>query len=98
MEQNPYSESNYSSQIEIQPSIDPKLQAPYKKRYLSIDAFRGLVLVTLVFVNTVNAFPSMPTWTRSTPNWGLNVCRFTYPVYHFCHWIAVSYELHQSKT
>ena len=79
MEQNPYSESNYSSQIEIQPSIDPKLQAPYKKRYLSIDAFRGLVFGDTGFCKYSQCFPFDANMDSQHSKLGLNVCSIYLP-------------------
>lgn len=42
-----------------------------KKRYLSIDLFRGLAIVGMVFVNIISNFDNIPDWSKHTADYGL---------------------------
>ena len=62
-----------------------------KKRFLSIDIFRGLTIAVMVFVNTVGDFTDMPDWTRHAKDYGLTYVDLVAPFFIFA--IALTYHL-----
>ncbi len=64
---------------------------PEKKRYLSIDIFRGLTIVVMVFVNTTGEFTGIPAWSHHAPNYGLTYVDLVAPFFIFA--IALTYHM-----
>ena len=54
-----------------------------KKRYLSIDVFKGLTIVLMVFVNSVQLFESVPAWTKHAGDYGLTYADLIAPFFVF---------------
>jgi predicted acyltransferase len=64
---------------------------PEKKRYLSIDVFRGLTIVVMVFVNTTGEFTDIPAWSHHAKNYGLTYVDLVAPFFVFA--IALTYHM-----
>ncbi len=91
MEEKTLSDSELLSKSELVPSVEPIIKLLPKKRYLSIDVFRGLVMATMVFVNSVNDFSTMPWWSRHAVNWGLTYVDLVEPCFIFA--IGLTYHM-----
>lgn len=61
------------------------------QRVLSIDAFRGLTISAMVFVNTVGGFESIPAWSRHAVDFGLTYVDLVAPFFIFA--IALTFGL-----
>ena len=64
---------------------------PQKIRYLSIDVFRGLTILVMVFVNSTGDFKSIPAWSHHAPDYGLTYVDLVAPFFIFA--IALTYHL-----
>lgn len=53
------------------------------KRYLSIDIFKGLIILAMVFVNTLSIFDNVPYWTKHAPDYGLTYVDLIAPFFIF---------------
>jgi predicted acyltransferase len=62
-----------------------------KKRYLSIDLFRGLAIVGMVFVNILAEFDNTPSWSKHTVDYGLTYVDLVAPFFIFA--IALTYKM-----
>ncbi len=62
-----------------------------KKRYLSIDLFRGLTIVAMVFVNTLSEFDNVPAWSKHAVDYGLTYVDLVAPFFIFA--IALTYKM-----
>jgi len=62
-----------------------------KKRYLSIDLFRGLAIVGMVFVNIVSKFDNVPDWSKHAADYGLTYVDLVAPFFIFA--IALTYKM-----
>ncbi len=62
-----------------------------KKRYLSIDLFRGLAIVGMVFVNILAEFDNTPDWSKHTVDYGLTYVDLVAPFFIFA--IALTYKM-----
>lgn len=71
---------------ETQTEIDQK-----KKRYLSIDLFRGLAIVGMVFVNILSEFDNVPDWSKHAVDYGLTYVDLVAPFFIFA--IALTYKM-----
>jgi predicted acyltransferase len=65
-------------------------------RYLSIDAFRGLTIILMVFVNTIGDFSTTPWWTKHAEDIGLTYVDLIAPFFVFA--IGLTYHLSYMKT
>jgi predicted acyltransferase len=61
-----------------------------RKRYLSIDVFRGLTIAVMVFVNFVGEFPNTPSWSKHAPDIGLTYVDLVAPFFIFA--ISLTYK------
>jgi predicted acyltransferase len=62
-----------------------------KKRYLSIDLFRGIAIVGMVFVNIVSNFDNIPDWSKHAVDYGLTYVDIVAPFFIFA--IALTYKM-----
>ena len=67
------------------------LKKTEKKRYLSIDVFRGLTIAVMVFVNTTGDFTDLPAWTHHAKDYGLTYVDLVAPFFIFA--IALTYHM-----
>jgi predicted acyltransferase len=61
-----------------------------KKRYLSIDVFKGLTILLMVFVNSVQLFDNVPAWTKHAGDYGLTYVDLIAPFFVFM--MALNYK------
>ncbi len=54
-----------------------------KIRYMSIDVFRGIVIVAMVFVNTLSEFNTIPAWSKHAIDFGLTYVDLVAPFFIF---------------
>ncbi len=54
-----------------------------KKRLLSIDVFKGITILLMVFVNTLSIFNNVPAWTKHPVDYGLTYVDFIAPFFVF---------------
>ncbi|MFO7795717.1 MAG: heparan-alpha-glucosaminide N-acetyltransferase domain-containing protein [Promethearchaeati archaeon] len=54
-----------------------------QERYLSIDIFKGLIILLMVFVNTLSIFDNVPSWTKHAPDYGLTYVDLIAPFFIF---------------
>ncbi|MHA1655704.1 MAG: heparan-alpha-glucosaminide N-acetyltransferase domain-containing protein [Candidatus Heimdallarchaeota archaeon] len=83
-----------SSEMTQQSENGPSQLSP-KKRYLSIDLFRGLAIVGMVFVNTLTVFTTTPWWSKHAADFGLTYVDLIAPFFIFA--IALTYKLSFSR-
>jgi len=69
-------------------NIEPEDNTP--KRLLSLDLFKGITIILVVFVNTVGQFDSTPAWTRHAPDFGLTYVDLVAPFFVFM--MALNYK------
>lgn len=62
-----------------------------RKRYLSIDVFRGITIAVMVFVNFVGEFPNTPSWSKHAPDIGLTYVDLVAPFFIFA--ISLTYKM-----
>lgn len=53
------------------------------ERILSIDVFKGLTVLLMVFVNSVHPYDAMPVWTRHAGDYGLTYVDLVAPFFVF---------------
>jgi predicted acyltransferase len=68
--------------------IDLKNQ---KKRYLSIDVFKGLSVVLMVFANTMAFYDNVPAWSKHAVPYGLTYVDVVAPFFIFM--LALNFEI-----
>ena len=54
-----------------------------KPRYLSIDVFRGLTIVAMIFVNVIAPFNNIPAWSKHAVEYGLTYVDLVAPFFLF---------------
>jgi predicted acyltransferase len=64
---------------------------PEKKRYLSIDVFRGLTVAVMIFVNTTGEYMGLPAWSHHAKDYGLTYVDLVAPFFIFA--IALTYHM-----
>ena len=62
-----------------------------KKRYLSIDLFRGLAIVGMVFVNILSEFDNTPAWSKHAVEYGLTYVDLIAPFFILA--ISLTYKM-----
>jgi predicted acyltransferase len=62
-----------------------------KKRYLSIDIFRGVTIVAMVFVNFIAEYSQIPSWCKHAPDIGLTFVDLVAPFFIFA--ISLTYHM-----
>ncbi len=60
-----------------------EMEAKPRKRLLSLDFFKGLTILLMVFVNTVGQFTYTPSWTRHAVDFGLTYVDLVAPFFVF---------------
>ena len=63
-----------------------------KKRILSIDVFRGIVIIIMVFVDNISVFDDVPAWSKHALDYGLTYVDLGVPFFIF----AISLTYHMS--
>ena len=71
--------------------LEERKSTPEKKRYLSIDLFRGLAIVGMVFVNILSEFDNTPKWSKHAVDYGLTYVDLIAPFFIFA--IALTYKM-----
>lgn len=68
-------------------------------RYFSIDVFRGLTIVTMVFVNVIAPFNNVPAWSKHALDYGLTYVDLVTPFFIFAIGLTykMSFERYQKK-
>ena len=54
-----------------------------KKRYLSIDVFKGFIILLMVFVNSLPFFENIPPWTKHSQDYGITYVDLIAPCFIF---------------
>ncbi|NPD87750.1 MAG: DUF1624 domain-containing protein [Asgard group archaeon] len=67
-----------------------------KKRFLSIDLFRGLAIVGMVFVNILTEFDNTPSWSKHAVDYGLTYVDLIAPFFIFA--ISLTYKMSFDST
>ncbi|MCG3220204.1 MAG: DUF1624 domain-containing protein, partial [Candidatus Heimdallarchaeota archaeon] len=67
-----------------------------KKRFLSIDLFRGLAIVGMVFVNILSEFDNTPSWSKHAVDYGLTYVDLIAPFFIFA--ISLTYKMSFDST
>jgi predicted acyltransferase len=69
------------------------------KRYLSIDVYKGLSIIMMVFVNSIQLFEKIPPWSKHTELYGLTYVDLIFPFFIFMMGLnyTLSFERHLSK-
>jgi len=60
-----------------------KVEKEKGTRYLSIDVFRGLAIVTMIFVNVISSFNKVPAWSKHALDYGLTYVDLVTPFFIF---------------
>lgn len=60
-------------------------------RYLSIDVFRGLAIVAMIFVNVIAPFDKVPAWSKHALDYGLTYVDLVTPFFIFA--IGLTYTM-----
>jgi len=68
-----------------------KTKLEKKTRYLSIDVFRGLAIVAMIFVNVIAPFNKVPAWSKHALDYGLTYVDLVTPFFIFA--IGLTYTL-----
>ena len=67
-----------------------------KMRYLSIDLFRGLAIVGMIFVDIINPFDNVPAWSKHASDYGLTYVDVIAPIFIFA--IGLTYKMSFNRT
>jgi heparan-alpha-glucosaminide N-acetyltransferase len=62
-----------------------------KKRYLSIDIFKGIAVLLMVFANTFSPFENAPGWTQHAVDYGLTYVDLIAPFFIFM--LALNFKI-----
>ena len=54
-----------------------------KKRIFSIDIFKGLTVILMVYVNTLNPYDNVPAWSKHAGDYGLTIVDLVAPFFVF---------------
>ncbi len=83
----------YSESAEINETNDVKTK---KIRYLSIDLFRGLAIVGMIFVDIIAPFDRVPAWSKHAVDYGLTYVDLIAPFFIFA--IGLTYKMSFDRT
>ena len=67
-----------------------------KMRYLSIDIFRGLAIVGMIFVDIIGPFDNVPAWSKHASDYGLTYVDVIAPIFIFA--IGLTYKMSFNRT
>ncbi|MCE7742730.1 MAG: DUF1624 domain-containing protein [Candidatus Heimdallarchaeota archaeon] len=65
-------------------------------RYLSIDVFRGLAIISMIFVNVIAPFNTVPAWSKHALDYGLTYVDLVTPFFLFA--IGLTYTMSFNQT
>jgi predicted acyltransferase len=89
--------SSYFSVVRTLAIVDgPKEEIKEKIRYMSIDVFRGLAIVAMIFVNTLSPFENTPPWSKHAFDFGLTYVDLVAPFFIFA--IALTFKMSFTST
>jgi predicted acyltransferase len=77
-------------------TVTPLEKEQERKRYLSIDLFRGLAIIGMVFVNILSEFPNVPAWSKHAVEYGLTYVDLIAPFFIFA--ISLTYKMSFDST
>ncbi len=84
--------ANHVQSIEADNSAKLEVNREEKrKRFLSIDLFRGLAIVGMVFVNILSEFDNTPAWSKHAVDYGLTYVDLIAPFFIFA--ISLTYKM-----
>ncbi|MBY9006944.1 MAG: DUF1624 domain-containing protein [Candidatus Lokiarchaeota archaeon] len=66
-----------------------------QNRILSIDVFKGFIILLMVFVNTIPFFENIPSWTKHAPDYGLTYVDLIAPAFIFI--MALNFNISFAK-
>jgi predicted acyltransferase len=75
--------------------LEPKNTGIASKRYLSIDIFKGISIIFMVFVNTLRPYESIPDWNKHAVVYGITYVDLVAPFFVFL--LAIDTHLSYSK-
>lgn len=89
-------DSNDTKKIEISSTEN---EDTVSKRYLSIDVYKGLSIILMVFVNSIQLFENIPPWSKHTELYGLTYVDLIFPFFIFMMGLnfTLSFERHLTK-
>jgi predicted acyltransferase len=64
---------------------------PKSPRFLSIDIFRGLTIVAMIFVNAIGGFETIPAWSKHAVDYGLTYVDLVAPFFILA--IGLTYKM-----
>ena len=82
---------NSDSTIDIKNKNTENSVVETSPRYLSIDIFRGITIIMMVFVNTIGHFDNTPIWMRHAEDVGLTFVDLVAPFFIFA--IGLTYHI-----
>ncbi|MBD3197619.1 MAG: DUF1624 domain-containing protein [Candidatus Lokiarchaeota archaeon] len=71
------------------------IKESYNKRFISIDSFKGFIILIMVFVNSLSLYDNIPSWTKHAPDYGLTYVDFIAPFFIFI--MALNFKLSFNK-
>lgn len=82
---------NTDSRSEIKKNYTKNSVVETSSRYLSIDTFRGITIIMMVFVNTIGHFDNTPIWMKHAEDVGLTFVDLVAPFFIFA--IGLTYHI-----
>ena len=76
---------------EDQEELEKPVASSDKIRYLSIDLFRGLAIVGMIFVDVIAGFENTPAWSKHAVDYGITYVDFIAPFFIFA--ISLTYKM-----
>ena len=86
-------EIHYSKSPELNETSEIETK---KLRYLSIDLFRGLAIVGMIFVDIIAPFDNVPAWSKHAVDYGLTYVDLIAPFFIFA--IGLTYKMSFDRT
>ncbi|TXT58806.1 MAG: conserved membrane protein of unknown function [Promethearchaeota archaeon] len=77
--------------------FNEKVPKRVNKRYLSIDVFKGLSIVLMVFVNSIQLFEKIPSWSKHAELYGLTYLDLIFPFFIFMMGLNLTLAYHKHK-
>jgi len=79
----------------IRENQNPNNKKDDKKRYLSIDVFKGLSVILMVFANAVGIYDNVPSWSKHAVDFGLTYVDVIAPFFVFM--MALNFKISYKK-
>ncbi|MHA2255838.1 MAG: heparan-alpha-glucosaminide N-acetyltransferase domain-containing protein, partial [Candidatus Heimdallarchaeaceae archaeon] len=89
--ENPVQLEDVDKSEKVEVSLEEK-----KIRFLSIDLFRGLAIVGMIFVNILSEFDNTPSWSKHAVDYGLTYVDLIAPFFIFA--ISLTYKMSFDST